>query len=548
MPLIRPSLVWPLTAVVAAASAYAVVRTALTTTAAPAAAGVATTAKTAEPRSAAEIDAARTAAAEAEDALVRRLRFLERVEKADPAELRKLFLSGQTTSREQRAIAQRWAESDPAGLFDFLKSLSRSEWDRDAGQHDAVRGILFRTWARQDADAALAAADSLERRPHFRGARWEIVQSLFSTDPAKALAAAAGLPAWSSGDPLPESVWKNDPASFLKAAGEASTKSLKNELVRAAVVDAFAAWVKQNPGAAAEWLKSRPPDQQRRLWGRLASRMADADPAAAQAWFQDLPPSAEREDAGAQIVGAWAKKDPRAALEWLQDNLEGGRTQAFAGVAEALAEKGAEDAKQLLEAMPPGNQRDEVVAAIARTWSNKEFKPAMDWVLSLPPDDPGRRRAMEHLGYQWAEKDLAGAAAYVQAHADQPETRNIRSAVTSQFSEKDLGAGLAWAASLPPQAQDRIFMDFWMNSFHQKRQPEVIAAVEKLPAPQQAAVVERLVVGTLRTNYGDPDQDARFLNALKFVPDTLRDTARRAVEKAESASPERKQAALEVLK
>ena len=456
-------------------------------------------------RSSAELEAALAATAQADDPLVRRLRFLELIDKADPSELRRMFQSDQATRREKRSIAQRWAEADAPGLFEFLKGLSRTEWDRDVEQHDAVRGILFRTWALQDADAALAAAASLSNRPQFRNAQWEIVQTLFGSDPAKGFAAAAKLPRYISGDRLVDTLWKNDPAGFLKAAGEAPTAALKNSQIQTAVASAFADLVKQNPSAAAAWMNARSPEQQRRLWSQLASRFAEANLAAAQAWFNEVPPSAQRENVGAEIVNAWAKKDPNAALEWLQDNLQGGRTQAFSYLATALAEKGVDSAKQLLEAMPPGVQRDGVVSAIATKWAQKDFKPAIEWVLSLPPDDPGRRNAMQNLGYQWAAKDLEGAAAYVRDNADREEGRNILWNVTNQFAQKDLAAGVAWAASLPASSQQTAYMSFFQNALTQKTLPGFFTEVEKMPAAQQEAMVGGIAKNMMNTTYSDPD-------------------------------------------
>lgn len=543
----RSSAAWVLASVAAALGAFAVVRAVAPPLNSSASAPAATGAGTALVRTSAQLDAALAAADQGDDALMRRLRFLELVERAEPGELRRMFLSAQTSRREKRAIAQRWAETDAPGMFEFLKSVSITDWERDGEQHDAVRGILFRTWAQQDPEEAMAAAGALSHRRQFRTAQWEIVQSLFASDPVKAFALSAGMPRNYGGDRLTDSIWQDDPAGFLKLAGDAPKGALRGQ-IRAAADNAFAAWVKKDPAAATEWLKSRPADQRRSLWSAMSFRMAEVDPTTAQAWFSSLPASAEREEAGSQIVNAWAKKDARAALEWLQDNLQGGRTQAFAHVAEALASQGIDSAKQLLEAMPPGSQRDTVVSTIANTWASKDFKPALDWVLSLPPDDPGRRQALRNIGYQWPEKDLAGAAAFVLANEGRGDARDMMWNVSGQFFEKDLQAGVAWAAALPENAGNEAFDAFFRSAAASNKWPQTFSALESLPLSQQNTLIERFASQIMGDPFIGQEDTTRSLTGLKHIPPDLRDTARRAIEKSEQGTPERKKAALEALK
>ena len=537
----RPFLVWFATSTVAAVGMFYGVRGVLP----PPAASVLPPVLAVEKKPAVP---AQSVSDKPEDPLLKRLRFLDSLGASDSSGLRQMFQGAGTGRQEKRAVAQRWAETDPAGMLGFLKGMSRTDWERDGEQFDAVRGILFRTWAAQDPQAALAAADALGNRPQFRTARWEIVQTLFGTDPSKAFAAAVKLPHYLNADRVVDTVWKKDPAAFLKAAGEAPKGAFKNGEVFNTVNNAFGEWLKQDPAAAAAWLKGRPLEQQRKLWGRMTNQFAETDPAGAQAWFKDTPPSAEREKAGAEIVKALAKKDPHAALEWLQDNLEGGRTAGFVYLAESLAEKGVDSAKQLLDAMPAGAQRDGVVKVIAEKWASKDFKPAIAWVLSLPPDDPGRRQAMQQLSQQWAEKDLAGATAYLRDQAGPVESRNMIWSVSRQFMEKDLAGGFAWAETLPAAAKGRAYSGFFQDAFDQKKLPEVFAAMEKLSAAQQQQIVGKIASGVMNTRYSDTEMDARFVNSLKLIPPHLRQAARDEVNKNTSGDAAKKQAALEALK
>jgi hypothetical protein len=252
------------------------------------------------------------------------------------------------------------------------------------------------------------------------------------------------------------------------------------------------------------------------------------------------------------MIKALAKKDPDAALEWLQDNLEGGRTAGFFHLAGAMAEKGVDFAKQLLEAMPAGAPRDLVVTAIAQNWAKKEFKPAMAWVLSLPADDPGRAGTIAQLGYQWTRNDLPGAAAFFRDQASEMERGYLEPNLIQAFSAKDLAGGLAWADSLSPPVKNQAYSRFYEVALQENKIPEVIAAVEKLPAAQQEAVAGMIAGSVMDSRYNDPVEDARLVNSLKQIPQHLRQSARAAIEKNGFVNgfvnPSRKEAALEALK
>jgi hypothetical protein len=499
-------------------------------------------------RSTQELAAALEATRGPGDPAARRLLLLDLLARAEPTELRRLFLSPAASAREKRMIAFRWAEVDPRGLMGALGEVSRSEWERERAHYDVIRGRLFQAWVRDDPEAALAAAAEMERRPQFRGVRWDAVAALFTVDPERAFAVAETLPRWGLATPFPESVWKEDPAAFLQMAGGAGIEALVHAQISLAVGDAFGAWVASDPTAASAWLTDRPPDQRRILWNQLVGKLTTADPAAAQAWFASVPPSAEREQAGVAMVQTWALTDPRAALEWLQDNLEGGRGRAFAHVARALAEQGVDQAKQLVDAMPPGSQRDQVVSSIAQAWSEREFKPAIEWVLSLPPDDPGRRRAMEGLGYRWAEQDLAGAAAFVAAEGGLGESREVLWNLPREFVAQDVTAGVAWAGSLPDGLRDEAFANLLGAAGSTDSLPKVFAAMESLPPEQRQSVVESFVTKSLQADDGGADPEARLLRELKSIPPSMKASARQAAEAAPYVNPARRAAALDALR
>ena len=484
-----------------------------------------------------------------ENPLLARLRFLENLASSSTVELRQLFLGTGTSRRDQRAAAVRWAETDPASLLDFLKNLTPTAWARDSESLEAVTAILFRTWALQDPAAATAALDQLPQSPRFSSARWEIVKTLLSSNPTLAFAQATKLSHYSaSPDRILDSVWKANPAAFLQASAAAPPGALRNHELRGLVIDAFSEVLKNDAPAAAAYLSALPPHQQLVLWPFLASRMAAQDPAAAQAWFAGIPPSTARENVGPEIVKALAKKDPSAALAWLQDNLQGGRTEAFANLADALADKGIAAAQQLMDAMPPGAQRDKVVSTIAQNWAAKDFAPALNWVLAMPADDPGRKAAIDQISSQWASKDPAGAADYLIGVSNQNEASSLRWQVSAHFATNDLPGGLAWAGKQAANPQHSAYRQLYVDAFQKNTLPKLYAALEHLPPVQQEETIKQIATATLQTSFSNEEANDRYLASLKLIPPHLRDTARTTIEKASSGYPDRKQSALDALK
>lgn len=479
--------------------------------------------------------------------LERRLKFLEMVGRADSGDLRRLFRDPRTTQREKRLIAQRWAEVDPNGLFSLIKTVTRTEWDLEKSLFDDIRQGLFRAWVRTDKDAALAAAREVERSPQFRGLSWDLGLALLEVDPATAFALMENTLPWEGGA-IPEGVWKADPAAFVRLADQAPGQMLHHHRLASAVSEAFTEWAKSDASAAAQWLKNLPSAHQRALWLRLAKGLAEADPAAAQAWYASLPPSALREQAGAALVEGWAQKDPSAAVAWLQDTLHGGRIEAFSGLARTLTEKGVEAAKGLLDAMPPGPERDQVVTTIARTWAKKDFQPAVAWLASLPTDDPGKRRAINDIGYEWSEKDLAGAAAYVTAEGGRNASSSMLWSVAQKFASTNLTDGVTWAASLPDDPRQAALAHLLEAAKYHQRLPQALDALAPLPPDHAAAAVRHLVSQQLMTNQGQPEADASVARMLAQLPPAWRDEARRVVDENKNLPPERRAAARDALK
>ena len=134
------------------------------------------------------------------------------------------------------------------------------------------------------------------------------------------------------------------------------------------------------------------------------------------------------------------------------------------------------------------------------------------------------------------------------ANEGKGDARDLMWNVSGQFFEKDLKAGVAWAAALPENAGNQAFDSFFRSAASSNKWPQTFAALEALPLSQQNTLVERLASQIMGDRYGREEDTNRALAGLKHIPPDLRDTARRAIEKSEQGTPERKKAAMEALK
>ncbi len=99
--------------------------------------------------------------------------------------------------------------------------------------------------------------------------------------------------------------------------------------------------------------KLRTPEQSLAMAGVVARALAASDPAAAVAFYDSLPPSRTRSIAALDLVAVWARKDPEAALAWIQQRLPEGAVRRSA-LALTLAPLAATDPKRVLELLGQG--------------------------------------------------------------------------------------------------------------------------------------------------------------------------------------------------
>jgi hypothetical protein len=154
------------------------------------------------------------------------------------------------------------------------------------------------------------------------------------------------------------------------------------------------------------------------------------------------------------LIRAWAARDPAAAREVISK----GRTtirnanQLTSALVEGWLESGLPGLEEYLVEMPPSNEREHAISALARRLIVRDgIDAALRWVEALPDEAPGRfklqayRRVASAVAdidpqraAHWAEKQLAGDFG-----------KGVPRRVGVSWGRQDGEAAMTWLASLP---------------------------------------------------------------------------------------------------
>ncbi len=186
-------------------------------------------------------------------------------------------------------------------------------------------------------------------------------------------------------------------------------------------------------------------------------------------------------DPANDILRGWAKREPAAAVAWVQQT-EPANTLALARVITGAALTDPSLASAGLTNMPPGALHDAVASELTKAWALRDPAAAASYVLGLPASGE-RSGIIRALATSWAHNDAVAAIAWAQGLTDVHERSDAVSgildslgqadpaqvapllsgsggtnldvntywvgAMVGTWAEEDMGAALAWATNLP---------------------------------------------------------------------------------------------------
>ena len=148
------------------------------------------------------------------------------------------------------------------------------------------------------------------------------------------------------------------------------------------------------------------------------------------------------------LASEWAKQDSDAALAWatgLPDEVKG---DAMNNIVEQLTSQDPLEAAKVAMGFE-GEQRERSMRTIADQWSRNEPEDAVKWAEALTIE--GKTQAIEEAVENWVRKDTDAAVAYMD-NMDQGERDDIMKEVVEQWGRKGAEsqpAAADWVAAQP---------------------------------------------------------------------------------------------------
>lgn len=228
--------------------------------------------------------------------------------------------------------------------------------------------------------------------------------------------------------------------SMLDAAGETAAGS--SEPARAESFD---------PAAAVVWIESLEHGSDRTAAIIGAGRaIVEALPRRGLELALELPDSPERNDLLQQAARAWLRRDPSAALEWVNAVEEASvrRIVIRQHVDNLLASNDPASAVAWLDRIWEPIARDALVSRVGEAWGRIDGQVAWQWAASLPVGET-REIAIQSILSSWAEQQpIEAAAAAVNQLPPQEQSHGVL-AVLLAWTQRDPAAAASWVSLFP---------------------------------------------------------------------------------------------------
>ncbi len=343
----------------------------------------------------------------------------------------------ESTSRKQVSAPLTPAEVDSL-LKDPLRSLDAALVVQEPGERRHRLLQLGEAWARSAPEDAWHETMRIADPQARRALLGVVIPAWAAQQPEKAFASVAELPAgWERQEQLRSvsmEIARRDPLlafDLLSSIGLADPDTYRTVIVEE--------WSRHDPATAAQWVGRL----NMRLHAELAYRVADAyvgqHPQEALDWALGISQSSERR-LWAYMLGQMAVYEPREALRIaLAADNPAQRNTALARVLPMIATTDPGLAMSMLDKVPAGNTRRQVIGQIAVRLAQSSPARAVDWVTSLQ----GSAGIWNSISDVIAWRDPDAAAELLDRVPQEVRTTWITN-VASAYAQSDPAKAVQW--------------------------------------------------------------------------------------------------------
>lgn len=414
-----------------------------------------------------------------------------------------------STEREFRlaVLLQRYSEIAPQAAIDTARAI---------GSPAARVADLYAAWAATDSPHALAALGDITDAAEVRAVASAVLVAL-GNDEAALDQVLGALPEAKEADLRVASaaaLAENAPDAALAAA-----MRLDNELVRGPAVQRVATeWARTNVSEALAAAEAIGDEGLRRSF--RAAVMAEwmrLDPDAALDYVAALPPEGQEEFMRTNGLREVGRADPRRTLAMVDRFSASMRDSLAAFAIQSLAAAEPAAAIAYVQALPPGQQRQQLLGTVAMVYARKDPDAALAWARSVVPPQPGLiAQVLGGIGVKNPNRAVDEALALPQ---QQDRMTALRSIAMSSASQAGSASTLVVADRLLA-IEDRSLRDVtlqmllgtWSSRAPADALTWMLAKGDRVPANAYNNVAERL-------GQTDPVRAASF---TARIPDAAR--------------------------
>ena len=332
----------------------------------------------------------------------------------------------------QFAIIQRLAHQNPSRALSLVLDMNPG-----FNLRDLVTSI-FKDWAHSNLDEAVSRARTLDQYMK-RTALSAIVQERtdLSDNTIRAIArdleneriATSAIAQRRIEESIddPEKAWnelaielQDDPANsgtisqvalaWVEKSGSGVLDqiyhSLTNTQTREDVVRRVLAQLSQSdPEGAFNYALTLENDPRNSIVSNIAGMWAHSDPRSALDAAVGIEKASVRKDVAESVVRAWAYSEPREVLEvinTLPDDLQESASIAALG---AISNESPDEAAELVAAMESGSLKTSSASRVLSTWSRRDHKAALEWILNEPGVEEIRSELLSSIMRNLARAD-----------------------------------------------------------------------------------------------------------------------------------------------
>lgn len=275
------------------------------------------------------------------------------------------------------------------------------------------------------------------------------------------------------------------------AMGEAFVQKMPPGYLRRNLTADFAGALAKADGAGALAFMQRmkvPPNDW--SWNRFLSSWAGDDPAAASASLAGLPHQVALNNADA-IAGAWARRDPGAALTWAQSLKDNAQRRSALGVAIGVIARDDPERATALAAAQPAGERRTMLQSIASSMASADGPAAVKWAESLT-DPAERQRSLAVIAGEIRYSDLDTARAAIERIPPGALRKDALEGYARSMSWIDPAGAKEWLQTLKPGEQSLVMGEIAANLASSDMEAAEKMAADMPPGENNAEVWRNL--------------------------------------------------------